>query len=250
MNAIKKGYSEKSITIKEIKVDNPARMVEGYFASFNTLDSDEDIIRTGSFAKSIEEHGPASVGNRKIAHLKQHMIINPIGDLRELKEDDTGLFFRSHLGNHTDGNDALHMYQDNIIKEHSIGFNYLEEGLEFVEGDPTKGTKGYWNITEVKLWEGSYVTFGSNENTPNLSAIKSQKDMDSAFDSLIKRLDVFQKCLKDKKYSLKFNNMAELELLQINKGLMALKTFEPQEAIKSRIKEKPVKKNLFKNLKF
>ena len=245
-----KRLAEPTFSIKEIKVDNATRMVEGYFANFNTVDSDNDIIRKGAFTKSIEAHGPASTGNRKIAHLKQHDIQSPVGDLRELKEDDIGLYFRSFMGRHTDGNDALMMYEDNIIKEHSIGFNYLEEGLEWVEGSQSRGIEGYWNVTEVKLWEGSFVTFGSNENTPNLSSIKSQADLNNAFDSLIQRLDVFQKCLKDKKYSSKFNNMAELELLQITKGLAALKTFEPLEDIKSKKQNEPTKENLFKNLKF
>ena len=244
-------YWEKDVSIRDVKVDNATRMVEGYFADFDTLDSDLDIIRRGAFAKSIEEHGPASSGNRKVANLKQHLILHPIGDLRSLFEDDKGLGFRSFMGRHVDGNDALMMYEDNIIKEHSIGFNYLEEGLQWVDGDTNKGTQGFWNVTEVKLWEGSYITFGANENTPNLSAIKSQADVNNQFDSLIERLDVFQKCLKDKRYSVKFNNMADLELLQIQKGLMALKTFEPQGDIKRKKRNEPKpKENLFKNLKF
>lgn len=230
----KSGYKEIGYDFKatEIKADLTSRVVEGYFAAFGNIDSDGDKIVKGAFAKSIEQHGPNSERNRKIAHLAHHDIRRPLGVLKELSEDDHGLYFRSELADHDDGNDALKLYHNGVIREHSIGFNYLEEGLHYV--DDGKG-QAHWVVSEVKLWEGSYVTFGANSETPNLSIIKSQEDLNNQLDALNERAEFFIKALKDGDYSKKFDHMAELELIQIQKGYNALITYEPTD-IKGAVK--------------
>lgn len=208
----KKGYKEKIFLIKDFKTDRSERTVEGYFSSFNFLDADRDIIRKGAFARSIENHGPASTSNRKIAHLAHHDIKRMIGEIRILREDDYGLYFLSQLGRHKEGQDALMLYEDGIIKEHSIGFNYLEDGLTYNEGDESKGVPGYWDVTDVKLWEGSYVTFGSNENTPNLSAMKTAKDILTEMEKVDERMEVIERAAENKSYSKQFHEMHVFEL--------------------------------------
>jgi len=183
-------YGVKSIKFELKDFDSGSRKVSGYFASFDTIDSDNDIIRKGAFSKSIQERGPQSQGNRKIAHLRHHEWEHQIGNLLELKEDDKGLFFVSQLGRSTQGNDALLDYQDGIIKEHSIGFNYVSDKLIWVE-DTTMPGDGYWEVTEVKLWEGSAVTFGANEFTPVVDVAKglTKKDhlakLNEEFDTIV-----------------------------------------------------------------
>ena len=78
-------------------LDEGSRQVKGYFASFDTLDSDNDVIRQGAFTKSIAERGPSSLGNRKIAHLRDHDFTHQIGRIDELGEDSKGLYFVSTL---------------------------------------------------------------------------------------------------------------------------------------------------------
>jgi len=63
-------------------------------------------------------------------------------------------------------------YQDGILREHSIGFNYVADKIKFVE-DTTYHPEGHYEISEVKLWEVSGVTFGANEFTPVIEAAKS-----------------------------------------------------------------------------
>jgi len=221
----KKGYKNASCTlpILEVKADENNRTVEGYFAGFNNVDSDNDRILQGAFAKSIQEHGPNSASNRKIAHLAYHDTRRPLGVLEELKEDSKGLYFRSKMGTHTEGNDFLKMYQEGIIREHSIGFNYLADKITAVE-DEERGT--IWDISEVKLWEGSAVVFGANSETPNLSIIKSQEDLNKELEKLNERMEVFTKALTDGKLSEKYNNLFTLELMQIQKEYNSLITFE------------------------
>lgn len=167
-------YEVKSVSFKLEDIDENSRKVVGYLSAFDKKDSDSDIIRFGAFKKSLQERGVDSESNRKIAHLRQHDWNWQIGKFTELYEDNYGLKFVSQLGRSTAGNDALLDYQDGIIREHSIGFNYLEDKMKFVED--SEG--GYFEITEVKLWEGSAVTFGANEFTPVLEVGKSLKDSD------------------------------------------------------------------------
>ena len=186
-------YGVKSLAFELKDLDEGSRTVQGYFASFDTLDSDQDIIRQGAFAKSISERGVSSTSNRQIAHLRNHDWEHQIGKLIELSEDSKGLLFTSTLGRSTKGNDAFLDYQDGILNEHSIGFNYITDKINWVEDESVKGD-GYYEVTEVKLWEGSGVTFGANEFTPVIDVAKgltketTLEKLNKEFDSIIKAL--------------------------------------------------------------
>jgi HK97 family phage prohead protease len=230
---MKEGYKNKATSLELKDVDIDSRLVKGYFASFNNVDSDADMIMTGAFTKSIQEHGVNTTSNRKISHLAFHDVTRPVGVLKVLKEDSNGLYFESELGTHTDGEDALRMYKDGIIREHSIGFNYIADKTNFVEVAKDKTDNkliqdlgGYWQLNEVKLWEGSFVTFGANSETPNLTAIKSQEDINSELEKLKVRMETFIKALKDGNYNEKYNSLFEVELMQISKRYEALVSFE------------------------
>jgi len=220
----KKGYKNAScsLPILEVKADKESGIVEGYFSGFNNVDSDNDRILQGAFSKSIQEHGPQSTSNRKIAHLAYHDTRRPIGVIQELKEDSQGLYFRSKMGSHTEGQDFLKMYQEGIIREHSIGFNYIPDKIKQVE----EGDQKIWDIQEVKLWEGSAVVFGANSETPNLSIVKSQEDLNKHLEEINERMEVFIKALTDDKLSQKYNNLFVLELMQLKQQYNSLLTFE------------------------
>lgn len=168
-------YESKTVSVKLEDVDEGSRKVVGYLSAFDKLDADNDIIRKGAFTKSLQERGVESTSNRKIAHLRNHDWEHQIGKFVELYEDNYGLKFVSQLGRSTKGNDALLDYQDGILIEHSIGFNYIADKIKEVE-DNTNGK--YYEVTEVKLWEGSGVTFGANEFTPVIDASKDLLDND------------------------------------------------------------------------
>jgi len=168
-------YGVKTVSIKVTDLDEGSRQVKGYFSSFDTIDSDRDVIRKGAFSKSINERGPQSSGNRKIAHLRNHDWEQQIGRLDELGEDSKGLYFVSTLGRSSKGEDAFRDYQDGILIEHSIGFNYIPSKMQEVKESPLH-EQGHWEINEVKLWEGSGVTFGANSLTPVIDVAKGLKD--------------------------------------------------------------------------
>lgn len=145
-------------------LDSGNRQVAVYLSKFDSMDSDFDVIKKGSFTKSIKERGPESSSNRKIAFLRHHDWQKQIGLFTELSEDSEGLFAVAKLGRSTDGEDAYKDYEDGIIKEHSIGFQYVADKSKFVEDSKTP-IGGFYEISELKLYEGSAVTFGSNEFT-------------------------------------------------------------------------------------
>lgn len=148
-------YQYKGIPAQVKDIDTKNGIVTGYFSQFGEVDSDGDMIVKGAFSKSIMENGPESQKQR-IVHLYQHDVSKPLGKPYMLKEDDYGLYFESKIVGTSYGEDVLKLYEAGVINEHSIGF-------VTVKGQPKEG---YMEIQEVKLFEGSTVTFGANENTP------------------------------------------------------------------------------------
>ncbi len=168
-------YGSKTYSLKVADMDAGSRTVKGYLSAFNVVDSDNDVILPGAFKKSIAENGPASASNRKIAFLRNHEWEDVIGKMLELTEDEHGLMFTAQLGRSSKGDDALLDYQDDIIREHSIGFNYIPDKIKFIETEDG----GYWAVSEVKLWEGSAVLFGSNPFTHVLQVAKGGNAADA-----------------------------------------------------------------------
>lgn len=163
-----KHYEVKNLAFEVKDIDTAGRRVKVALAAFGNMDSDRDVIRKGAFMKSIQERGPQSTGNRKIAMLRYHDWEHQTGKWVTLEETDYHLIGVGEMGKSTKGNDAFLDYQDGIIREHSIGFNYIQDKMQLIgEGD-----QAYWEIKEVILWEGSAVTFGANDLTPTLDVSK------------------------------------------------------------------------------
>ena len=191
-----KGINQYSIKCSQnlIKdLDLNKREVAVYLSKFDVIDSDNDMIVKGAFSKSIKDRGVDSNSNRKIAFLRHHDWQHQIGKFLRIEEDNEGLFAVGKLGTSTKGEDALRDYDEGIITEHSIGFQYLEDGINWVD-DTEKKDGGYFEIKEVKLFEGSAVTFGANEFTNVLSVSKGLKRTDIIKD-ITKQLDVVTKAL-------------------------------------------------------
>lgn len=182
MDKILNSYKTKSQDISIKDIDESSRKVVVYLSVFDKIDSDNDIIKKGAFKKSIQERGPKSSSNRKIAYLRFHDWQKPIGVWEELAEDNKGLYGVGKLSKSSDGMDALADYQEGVIREHSIGFRYLKDKIRFIE-DENKENGGYYEVNEVALFEGSAVTFGANEYTNVVEVAKSE-----GVESVAKRL--------------------------------------------------------------
>lgn len=181
---MKHEYSIKSISALSVtgenaitNIDTTSNVIEGYFSIFGNVDSDGDMIMPGAFTKTLQENG------HRIKHLWQHDPRYPISK-PQLQEDIKGLKFKSIISDTTAGRDAMRLYMDGVIDEHSIGYNTIKATQK----------SNYSEMTELRLWEGSSVTWGAND----LAIGGPAKSM--CQDTIIKRMDTIYKALRHGKY--------------------------------------------------
>lgn len=216
-------------------VDGKQGIVTGYFAKFDNVDSDGDIIRKGAFAKSILETGPQS-SQPRVKHLLNHNTNQPLGALTSLTEDAFGLNYESQIGSHTLGQDFIKMVESNLITEHSIGFqtmkrNQLQEYQDYMKNPAL----GMYELTDIKLWEGSSLTcWGANQNTP-LTGMKSDKK-ETALQDLINRQKNLEKFCRSSTASDETIELLLIECKQLTQLIIEnteqVKITTPQSGIK------------------
>jgi hypothetical protein len=219
-------YSVKSAQNNIKDLDLAKREVAVYLSKFDVIDSDNDMIVKGAFEKSINDRGSASSSNRKIAFLRHHDWQHQIGKFTRIEEDQEGLFAVGQLGTSTKGEDALRDYEEGIINEHSIGFQYIQDKISWVD-DTTKENDGFFQITEVKLFEGSAVTFGANEFTNVLSVSKGAEKTD-IIQKLTKQIDVVTKALINGRGTDERLYDLEMKLKYLNARLIDLAIMDPE----------------------
>ena len=214
-------YSIKSIDAEVKDIDTVKGVVTGYFSSFGNVDSDGDLILPGAFKKTLQENGPESIKQR-ILHLYQHDATRPVAKPSVLKEDMKGLYFESTIAKTRDGMDLLEMYEKGIIDEHSIGFRTVKEQKK----------DNHNELIELKLWEGSSVTWGANPETPfmGMKSLTPQQ----AFN----KLDLYIKAIRS-------NNLSEDGAIQLELMFNQIKNYihsllSPTEPVKSTLEpQKP-----------
>lgn len=167
-------YKNSTLSANISDVSPKQGIVTGYFSRFNNVDSDGDIIMPKAFTKTIKENGPNS-SNPRIKHLLNHNPSEPLGKILSLKEDSVGLTYESQIGTHSLGQDFIKMVESGLITEHSIGFQILKRNqIQSFEEYMKTPAKGWYEITEVKLYEGSSLTaWGANPLTP-ITSLKSE----------------------------------------------------------------------------
>lgn len=204
----------------EIKdADAKKGIVTGYASVFGNIDSDQDMIMPGSFAKTISERGPGSQKPR-IKHLWQHDSWQPIAVPHKLEEDEHGLYFESVFGKDQFSQDKLQQHIDGIITELSIGYNVVKQEDVF----DADGKFLHRKLLELKLWEYSSVTWGANSLTEVISAKGESKDILS---NLNKRLESLNRGLKNGKYTDESCEAFEAEILKIKAIIETLNIKEP-----------------------
>lgn len=209
-----------TIEVKDSTEPGIAGTVAVYFSAFDNIDSDSDVIIKGAFEKTIAERGPK--GTNQIFHLMQHDVWRPIGKPKELKEDDIGLLSVTPIVDTPLGVDTVKLYKAGVYNEHSIGYRVMAWDEEERDGRPVRILK------ELKLWEGSTVTWGANPKTP-VVWMKSE-DKNKLFAQLAERIEKLQKTLTDHKLTDYSVNLLQIELNQINDFIDSLaKDEEPDK---------------------
>lgn len=201
-------------------------IVTGYFSRFGNVDSDGDIIKAGAFTKTVKEQGPNSTQPR-IKHLMNHNPSMPLGKLLSLKEDSTGLVYESQVGSHSLGQDFIKMVESGLITEHSIGYKTIKRNqLQDYSGYQRNPSKGMFEITEAKLFEGSSLTaWGANPMTP-LTGLKGAVNIDSVIYQQI----AIEKFCKDSTATDETIEMLLLHSKQLSQYILDIKTNQPAKA--------------------
>jgi len=202
------------VLIKDI--DTAEGRIQGYFAIFGNKDSDGDVIVHGAFKKTLEQN------YNRVKHLAQHNALTPLSGTRSgnltVKEDNYGLFFDSKITKTSWGKDTLMLYMDGVIDEHSIGYEVIDQ----------QKASSYNELRVLKLWEGSSVTWGANEQalaTGMKSMTKEQQ---------IAKMDTLTKALRNGRYEQEeIFDILEIHLKQLQTNILNLSqksTFAAEEA--------------------
>ena len=157
----------KSFRLKRSQVHEDGTF-EGYLSTFNNIDSYGDVIRQGAFKKTLSER-------ESFPLLWQHDTCEPIGVFDELREDDYGLFVHGVLNQDTQrGREAYALLRQGALDGLSIGFSTVKDSWD---GDVR-------NIQEVRLWEGSLVTFPAND-LARVTSVRSRQDFELALNAIV-----------------------------------------------------------------
>ncbi len=152
----------KTITAKVQDLDSVKGVVKIAIAGFNNIDSDNEIIASGAFNKTIKEN------LKRIRHLKDHNFTQLLGLPLEFHQTKDNLIAVSAINKDKQiARDVLTDYlffaEHSRTIEHSIGFLSFADKTDF---DETLNARVF---KEVKLLEYSTLSFlGANENTPFL----------------------------------------------------------------------------------
>lgn len=148
--------------VREIRAvaddDSDEGIIEGYVAVWDTIDSFNTRFQRGCFKKTIENR------MNKIKVLWNHDTGQPIGKLKEIREDDHGLFIRASLiKGVAKADETLQLIKGGAVDCLSFGFKKIHQKFE----------RGIEVITEVMLGEISPVVFEAN-HAAKITSVRSE----------------------------------------------------------------------------
>ena len=154
----------------DARADAETGTVEGYLSTFWHVDSYGTAMSPSAFTKTVQERGD------RLPLLYQHWPDYAIGKLANLEIDEKGLHHKSQIiDDGAEGTVTLKRLRGGVPFAHSFGFRTLRE-RPATDSDPlilgpdtpawiTKNLpESVYVIEEVKLYEGSIVTFPANEH--------------------------------------------------------------------------------------
>lgn len=176
------------------------------------IDDQYDALAVGAATKSINEN----IGRGMIYFLKNHgrRTDDIVGDILEAgykrvrmtingtEKDVDALVVKGCARRRRDAK-TFDLYKDRLIKQHSVGIQYVKLSLAINDPTDTEHYKTwtatydqilnkevadelgfYWYVTEFKFYEVSAVLWGSNDLTPVIEPLESTRE-DSRKDSTI-----------------------------------------------------------------
>lgn len=147
-----------SFQIKEF--DDAQGIVRGYLSTFDNIDETGDRVRPHAFKRTLAnkyEYKKNHNTNYLFPVLWQHDTDQPIGGYLEAKEDNIGLFVEMQLDLDVQrGREAYSGLKKGYIFQQSMGYDTLQSEYVKIDGKMIR------DLTEVRIWEGSIVTFPAN----------------------------------------------------------------------------------------
>jgi len=163
-NKAKTASGAKSRFGMEIKAISETGEFEGQLSVYNVVDLGSDLVEPGAFTKSIQERGT------EIPLLWQHKSDKPIGTLVLMDGPDALRVKGKLLMELDDAKKAYLLIKNRVIKGLSIGFDTIKSVME----------GAVRHLKEVRLWEGSIVTFPMLEQA-FITAVKAREEQKDDF---------------------------------------------------------------------
>ncbi|WP_301925164.1 HK97 family phage prohead protease [Corynebacterium glaucum] len=145
--------------------DDGSREITGYASTFGTVDAYGDTITPGAFSETIQEH---LISNKPVPILFEHNrdAAGHVGEVKEMREDDHGLFIRAVLDDTPEGLKAYRLVKSRRINGLSIGFYPIEVSPSEVDGQAVNA------ISKLTLAEVSLVLNPANADAL-ITSVKS-----------------------------------------------------------------------------
>ncbi|HEY4288261.1 MAG TPA: HK97 family phage prohead protease [Puia sp.] len=196
------------------------RIINGYLATWGTVNDYGEKVIKGAFSKSIQERGPNSNSKYKILFLWMHDMKDPLAQFDELVEDDYGLRFRTKpLDDVPNADRCIKQIRSGTLNQFSYGFDYVWDKVEWDSSDDSLVLK------EVDLWEGSPVSIGADTET---FALRSSRSVEDAWVEFNEEMEDFIRTIPRK---------SQLELRHLITRHKSLAQLEPSEQRKKTLEQ-------------
>jgi hypothetical protein len=207
--------------------------IEGYASVFGNIDRGNDIVLKGAFEESLKNFKPKL--------LWQHNMDEPIGVIKEIHEDNKGLYFKALMPKEDSLVKGRIMPQVKIGGIDSMSFGYNVEDYDLVKQEEETMRQ----LKKVNVWEVSLVTIPMNPQA-QLTYFKSVKDMlnkvDTKDSDVLKEIKELQVMLSEK--TNEENEVIEEEQTEIENN--EIETDKVEESNKEPNKEEPEKEEVEK----
>jgi HK97 family phage prohead protease len=152
--------------------DDEKGLVKGYLSTFDNIDDQGDRVRPGAFKRTLQNKYEYKKANDKrflMPLLWQHDPNTPIGGYLSAVEDNIGLFVELELDLDVQkGKEAYSALKKGYVFQQSIGYDTIKSDYVKIDGKMIR------DLVEIRLWEGSLVTFPANEEAI-VTDVKSDK---------------------------------------------------------------------------
>ena len=152
--------------IKEISAEGS---FEGILSPYNVVDLGKDIVEPGAYTKTIQEHGST------VPMLWQHKTDVPIGTLTLVDGPDALRVKGQLLMELPEAQKAYLLIKARIVKGLSIGYDTIKSVKDALDNSIRR-------LTELRLWEGSLVTFPMSEQAL-ITSVKTRGETKDDFNT-------------------------------------------------------------------